>query len=94
MYELFPRLQERLTNWGNQLSGGEQQMLAIGRALLLNPSLMMLDEADGRASATGAAGNLVLPRIGFGNDGIAILVVDKNIRRSCRSPAALHHPEG
>jgi branched-chain amino acid transport system ATP-binding protein len=43
--ELFPRLSERLTNRGDQLSGGEQQMLAIGRALLTNPRLLILDEA-------------------------------------------------
>jgi branched-chain amino acid transport system ATP-binding protein len=44
IFELFPRLAQRRANLGNQLSGGEQQMLAIGRALILNPSLMLLDE--------------------------------------------------
>ena len=43
--ELFPRLKDRLNNMGNQLSGGEQQMLAIGRALMTNPRLLILDEA-------------------------------------------------
>ncbi|MCP4983434.1 MAG: ATP-binding cassette domain-containing protein, partial [Gammaproteobacteria bacterium] len=43
--DLFPPLRERLNNMGNQLSGGEQQMLAIGRALMLNPELLILDEA-------------------------------------------------
>ena len=62
IYELFPRLAERRRNLGNQLSGGEQQMLAVGRALILNPRMMLLDEpleglgADpGRGAAGGAA---------------------------------------
>ena len=45
VYELFPRLAERKSNMGNQLSGGEQQMLAIGRALVTNPKLLIFDEA-------------------------------------------------
>ena len=44
VYEMFPRLAERRSNMGNQLSGGEQQMLAVGRALVLNPQILLLDE--------------------------------------------------
>jgi branched-chain amino acid transport system ATP-binding protein len=78
VYELFPRLHERLSHWGSQLSGGEQQMLAIGRALLLNPAMMMLDEAtEGLAPLIQREIWSCLERIR--NDGIAILVIDKNI---------------
>ncbi len=44
VYDLFPRLAERTRNYGNQLSGGEQQMLAVGRALVGNPKILLLDE--------------------------------------------------
>jgi branched-chain amino acid transport system ATP-binding protein len=79
VYELFPRLNERRSHWGNQLSGGEQQMLSIGRALLLNPSLIMLDEAtEGLAPLIQDEIWACLDRIRA--DGISILVVDKDIR--------------
>lgn len=75
---IFPRLGERLGNFGNQLSGGEQQMLAIGRALMINPRLLILDEA------TEGLAPLVRGEIwrGLGilkEKGLAILIVDKNI---------------
>ena len=79
VYELFPRLDERKSHWGNQLSGGEQQMLSIGRALLLNPTLIMLDEAtEGLAPLVQDEIWACLDRIRA--DGISILVVDKDIR--------------
>ena len=56
--EFFPRLGERLENGGAQLSGGEQQMLAIGRALMTNPSLLILDEATEGSGPRRARGNL------------------------------------
>lgn len=78
IFVIFPRLKERLKNFGNQLSGGEQQMLAVGRALMTNPSLLILDEA------TEGLAPLVREEIwrGLGilkKKGLAILVIDKNI---------------
>jgi branched-chain amino acid transport system ATP-binding protein len=76
--ELFPRLGERLDNWGNQLSGGEQQMLAIGRALMTNPKLLILDEAtEGLAPLIRAEIWRCLERLKA--MGQAILVIDKNL---------------
>jgi branched-chain amino acid transport system ATP-binding protein len=78
VYELFPRLNERRSHWGNQLSGGEQQMLSIGRALLLNPAMIMLDEAtEGLAPLIREEIWICLDRIRAG--GMSILVVDKDI---------------
>ncbi len=76
--ELFPRLAERLDNWGNQLSGGEQQMLAIGRALLTNPRLLILDEAtEGLAPLIRLEIWRCLEAVRA--RGQAILVIDKNL---------------
>ncbi len=62
VYALFPRLQERAENMGNQLSGGEQQMLAIGRALMTNPHLLDSRRGDRRPGAADPRGDLALPR--------------------------------
>jgi branched-chain amino acid transport system ATP-binding protein len=78
VYELFPRLAERRNNMGNQLSGGEQQMLAIGRALMTNPKLLILDEAtEGLAPLIRAEIWACLNRLK--RDGQAILIVDKHL---------------
>ncbi|WP_375173240.1 ABC transporter ATP-binding protein [Pseudooceanicola sp.] len=78
IYELFPRLRERRRNMGNQLSGGEQQMLAIGRALMTNPHLVVLDEAtEGLAPLIRADIWHCLQRLK--DEGEAILVIDKNV---------------
>lgn len=75
---LFPRLAERLPNLGCQLSGGEQQMLAIGRALMTNPDLLVLDEAtEGLAPLVGREIWAVIGQLK--SVGIATLIVDKDI---------------
>ena len=77
VFELFPRLKERLGNRGNELSGGEQQMLAIGRALVANPLLMIMDEpTEGLAPAVIAeVGRLVLR---LKAEGMSILLAEQN----------------
>jgi branched-chain amino acid transport system ATP-binding protein len=78
VYAFFPRLAERRRNMGNQLSGGEQQMLAIGRALMTNPKLLILDEAtEGLAPLIRAEIWNCLARLK--REGQAILVVDKHL---------------
>jgi branched-chain amino acid transport system ATP-binding protein len=75
---LFPRLSERLNNMGNQLSGGEQQMLAIGRALMTNPRLLILDEAtEGLAPLIRAEIWHCLSQLKA--EGQSILLIDKNV---------------
>ncbi|MGO4717082.1 ABC transporter ATP-binding protein [Bradyrhizobium sp. 2TAF24] len=78
VHELFPRLRERRNNLGTQLSGGEQQMLAIGRALMTNPRLLILDEAtEGLAPLIRTEIWNCLKRLK--SEGQAILVIDKNV---------------
>jgi branched-chain amino acid transport system ATP-binding protein len=77
-FEFFPRLAERQRNMGNQLSGGEQQMLAVGRALMTNPKLLILDEAtEGLAPLIRQEIWSCLGRLK--REGQAILVIDKNV---------------
>jgi branched-chain amino acid transport system ATP-binding protein len=83
IYDLFPRLDERAANMGNQLSGGEQQMLAIGRALMTNPKLLILDEA------TEGLAPLIREEIWsclslLKERGQSVLVVDKNVDHLAR----------
>jgi branched-chain amino acid transport system ATP-binding protein len=78
VYAFLPRLAERRRNFGDQISGGEQQMLAIGRALMTNPKLLVLDEA------TEGLAPLIRQEIWSGlaalkRDGLSILVIDKNV---------------
>jgi branched-chain amino acid transport system ATP-binding protein len=78
VFEFFPRLAERADNMGTQLSGGEQQMLAIGRALMTNPRLLILDEAtEGLAPLVRQEIWSVLGRLK--REGQSILVIDKNV---------------
>jgi branched-chain amino acid transport system ATP-binding protein len=80
--DFFPRLGERLSNSGTQLSGGEQQMLAIGRALMTNPRLLILDEAtEGLAPVIREE---IWSRLGMlKRSGLSILVIDKELEALC-----------
>jgi len=81
--ELFPNLRERQKNYGNQLSGGEQQMLAIGRALMTNPKLLILDEAtEGLAPLVRIEIYRSIEKLK--SEGLSILIIDKDVRALSR----------
>lgn len=81
IYQLFPRLAERKLNRGRQLSGGEQEMLSIGRALLLNPKLLILDEpSQGLAPLIVREVFRIVAQMR--NEGISVLLVEQNARMS------------
>ncbi len=83
VFELFPNLKQRKNNYGNQLSGGEQQMLAIGRALMTNPRLLILDEAtEGLAPMIRADIYRSIERLKAA--GLSILIIDKDVKTLIR----------
>jgi branched-chain amino acid transport system ATP-binding protein len=79
VYELFPRLRERRANKGRQLSGGEQEMLAIARALLLNPRLLMLDEPS-QGLAPLIVKQVFEVIVAMRSEGMSVLLVEQNVR--------------
>jgi len=83
VYQIFPNLKERRSHYGNQLSGGEQQMLAIGRALMTNPRLLILDEAtEGLAPLVRSEIYASIERLKA--SGLSILIIDKDVKALTR----------
>jgi branched-chain amino acid transport system ATP-binding protein len=80
VYEVFPRLAERRGNYGNQLSGGEQQMLAIGRALMVNPALLLLDEPMEGLAPIIVQELLSVIRELVSDSGMAVIVVEQHAK--------------
>jgi branched-chain amino acid transport system ATP-binding protein len=83
VFELFPRLAERRRNGGHQLSGGEQQMLAIGRALMTNPDLILIDEAT-EGLAPLVAQEIWRTIAAIRTENVATILVDKDFRALSR----------
>jgi branched-chain amino acid transport system ATP-binding protein len=83
VFSLFQNLRERQGHYGNQLSGGEQQMLAIGRALMTNPRLLILDEAT-EGLAPLIRGEIYRSIEQLKSDGLSILVIDKDVKALTR----------